>query len=615
MSISSTGSISSSYPSYTSSTSTSGTSTGSGSSGSSSSSSGSSSSSLPLGLSGLGGYDFSGIINQLMQAYKMPENQFYTQVNTLQTKRQAWQDVNSRLTSLDNTLTTLRSASTWSATQATSSDTTKVAVSGTGAAAGTYNVTVNNIAQTQNVVSAVQNVSSATAATTVSAGTFTITVGGTAKTVSVNSGDSLSTIAADINKAGAGVTASVVQVNGGYQLAIADNSTGVANAAAFADATGSVLKTLGVVGAGAQSNVFNVTNAAAVTTLAASTLTIKVGSNNLAPVNITAGESLSQVAQAINALNGGVTASVRPVSGGFQLFINNAPGALGTSLSFTDTTPSGLGLATVAANVATVVQAGLDASLNVNGVNNIVSATNNVTGAIQGLTLTLNGAGNSTLQVSPNSSVAQNAVQAFVNQYNSTINFIAQDLSYDPNTKYTGVLFGDPTLSAIQTNLRTMMSGFFNNPTGPYTSLSSIGITTSGANYGQDPSLTFDTTKFATAMATNPNSVANLFGAPAGGVTPSTTPATAQGVANQLDAYLQPLISYGGTLSKTQNNINNQITNVQKQIANFDQRAAQYQATLVQQYSQLNTLISSWNSQGSWLTQQVNAMTSTSSRK
>jgi flagellar hook-associated protein 2 len=114
-------------------------------------------------------------------------------------------------------------------------------------------------------------------------------------------------------------------------------------------------------------------------------------------------------------------------------------------------------------------------------------------------------------------------------------------------------------------------------------------------------------------MTDNPQSVANLFGAPYGGVTPTITGTSAQGLANQLDVYLQPLITYEGTLSQTQDSINNQITNVQQQISNFSQQVTDYQNSLVSQYAQLNTVISGWDAQGNWLTQQVNAMTSSKS--
>jgi len=301
------------------------------------------------------------------------------------------------------------------------------------------------------------------------------------------------------------------------------------------------------------------------------------------------------------------------VNGGYQIFIDQSSGT--TSMpSISDNV--GLNLTSSASNsatsVANVVQTALDANLNVNGINNIISSSNNVTGAIQGLTLNLTGTGTTTVQVSQDFSTAQTAVQNFVNEYNSAINLIGQELSYDSTTGYTGDLFGDPTLMAIQSNLRTMMSGFFDNPTGPYTSLGSVGISTSGANYGQDPSLTFDTSQFTAALTANPQSVANLFGAPYGGVTPSISSSSPQGVANQLDAYLQPMISYGGTLSQTVNSINSQITGLQSQISDFSQQVTNYQNNLVSQYAQLNTLISSWDSQGSWLTQQVNAMTKSS---
>ncbi|OLN33512.1 flagellar filament capping protein FliD [Desulfosporosinus metallidurans] len=472
-------------------------------------------------LSGISGYDFSGIVDSLVAAYKLPENQMVTKQTTIQTQKDAWRDVNTRMSALEATLTGLSDSTTWTATQASSSNTNLLsATTGINAVQGVYNIKVINTAQAQSVTSALQNVSSATAATTLAAGSFTITTGGVAKTVTVAAGDSLQTIADSINNAKAGVSATVVQVTGGYQLAITARQTGTANAASFANVTGTVLTDLGILN----------------------------GSNTL---------NVSQVAK--------------------------------------------------------------DALLTINGIQNITSATNTVTSAIPGVTLNINGADNGastiTLNVTADNSTAQTKIKAFVDQYNSTMDFIATKLSYNSTTKVAGDLFGDQTLQGIQERLRGMVSGTLNNPTGPYLTLSSIGISTSAQNYGKDATLSFDTSKFATAMAANPQSVANLFGAAAGGVAPSSDTANTQGLANILENYLHPMVMYGGTFATQQTGYDTQLTELKTQIADFETRATAYQAQQKLKFANLETALSALNSQGASLTSAIASLTSQTSTK
>ena len=472
-------------------------------------------------LSGLSGYDFSGIVDSLVSVYKLPETRMVTKQTTIQTTKDAWRDVNTRISALEATLTGLSDSTTWTATQATSSNPNLLsATTGINAVQGVYNIKVLNTAQAQTVTSTLQAVSSATVATTLTAGTFTITIGGVAKTVSVAAGDSLQTIADSINNAKAGVSATVVQVTGGYQLAITARQTGTTNAASFANDTGTVLTDLGILD----------------------------GSNTL---------NESQVAK--------------------------------------------------------------DALLTINGIQNITSATNTVTSVISGVTLNINGADNGvstiTLNVTADNSTAQTKIKAFVDQYNSTMDFIGTKLSYDSITKKAGDLLGDQTLQSIQERLRGMVTGTFNNPTGPYLTLSSIGVSTSGQDYGKDATLSFDTSKFATAMAANPQSVANLFGAAAGGVTPSKDTSNTQGLANILENYLHPMLMYGGSFATQQSGYDTQLTDLKTQIADFETRATAYQAQQKLKFANLETILVGLNSQGSWLTSQINSMNAQSNTK
>lgn len=486
-------------------------------------------SSSGVSLSGISGYDFSGIVDKLVQVESLPEAQMQQQQQDLQTRTDAWRDVNTRLSSLDSAILALNSSTTWTATAATSSNTGLVSVSSSpGAAQGAYNLNITQTAAAQTVVGTVQ--ASATTALNLT-GTFNIMSGKNVTSgvgINVVSTDTLTSIASKINAAGAGVNAAVIQVGSGqYKLSISNSLTGTDNQATFQDG-GGILNALGLISG---------------------------------------------------------ASAVDPNHAGYYI-------------------------------ADTISNAAVNAQFSLNGIN-IISQSNTITTAIPGVNFNFGSVVNptspqtATLNVTADSSAAQKVVQGFVDQYNSTMDFISQKLAYNSTTKIKGDLFGDATLQGIQRQLRSMVGGTFANATGPYNILSAVGVSTSSTNFGKDATLSFDASKFSAAMAANPQSVANLFGASYNGVTPSTT----QGLGNIMHNYLNPMIMYGGSISQTQDIINNQIKDVKTQIFNFEQHISDYQEQLKLKFANLEATLSGFNSQGSWLSSQVSAMSGSTQKQ
>ncbi|KLU65877.1 flagellar hook-associated protein 2 [Desulfosporosinus acididurans] len=501
----------------------------------------STSSTSSTALTGLSGYDFTGVIQAMVQNYELPLTQMQNQESTVQQQQSAWQDINTRLSALNDTIAALESSDTWSATTATSSNTSYVnATGGPGALAGNYTVAVANTATAETVVSAATDDSTFQSAmgsnnysynSTAGTSTWDFAING--KNIAVkssSSGDpSLTDIANSINSAQVGVSASVIQVgSSSYRLSVTSNSTGQANAISFTDPNG---------------------------TLSALGLTLD-------------GSGHPQTYDTLSA------------------------------------TPAGIS------------QAAKDASFTVNGIG-ITSGSNKVTTAIPGVTLNLVAPGSSTVTVASDTSTAESAIKSFVSAYNSVQSLISTDLSYDTSTGTAGVLYGDAELENIQSKLREMMGGTFNNPTTGDNILSAVGISTSSDNFGESASLNFDTSKFETAYAANPQSVANLFSASYNGVLPTNGlgGTAVQGLGNTLSAYLNPLIEYGGVLSTINTNYTNQISGLESDISDFQERVTDYQNMLNLKFSNLETILSSLNSQGTSLTNMINSIPSYSSSK
>lgn len=321
-----------------------------------------------------------------------------------------------------------------------------------------------------------------------------------------------------------------------------------------------------------------------------------------------AGNTLNDVAAAINnPVNGltyGVTASVVQVAGGVALsIVTNQTGASATVNKAGNTVVS----TTSAQLTAAVTQTAKDASITANGLA-ITSASNTINGVIPGVALTLQKNGTATVNLANDVSVAQSAVQDMVTKYNALVDYIAQQTSYDSNKKVAGDLFGDQSLQTLQSQLRTMMGSTITNPTTPYNTLASIGISTSSTNFGKSADLQLDTTKFASAMASNSQSIANMFGSPIGlGQSTMTT-----GLAISMDNFVQPYIQYGGMFSSQTDSLTSQVNDLQSRIDAWEKHITTYQTMLTQQFTAMEKAISKMQSQSSsFLSQMASFQTTT----
>ncbi len=112
-----------------------------------------------IALPGLSGYDFSGIVDMMVNNYSLPLNQMEQKKGILETKKNAWRDINTRLSALENTLDKLRQSTTWSTTSSSSSNSEILSVtSAPGTVKGNYNIKVTQVALAQTAISDIVNV-------------------------------------------------------------------------------------------------------------------------------------------------------------------------------------------------------------------------------------------------------------------------------------------------------------------------------------------------------------------------------------------------------------------------------------------------------------------------
>lgn len=230
-------------------------------------------------------------------------------------------------------------------------------------------------------------------------------------------------------------------------------------------------------------------------------------------VNVTATDSLQDVQNSVNALNSGanatgVTASlIKVADSDFRLILTaDDTGAAGFALTGADLSGSLSGLGFAAGG--TVVQAGQDAQLSVDGI--VINRSSNVIDdAIAGVTFTLNQQDPATtvsVTVGLDTQAVKDQVQAFADAYNEVQAFITEQQTFNPDTQESGVLAGDALLTNIQHSMSSALLASIPGLASDRNRLVLVGIEPDAS--GQ---LTIDSTKLDNMLATDPNTIRDLF--------------------------------------------------------------------------------------------------------
>jgi flagellar hook-associated protein 2 len=314
-------------------------------------------------------------------------------------------------------------------------------------------------------------------------------------------------------------------------------------------------------------------------------------------VSVSAGESISSFVNSINS-NSNLDVYAAATNSGTVVLSNRATGDTGTN--FIAVQDSG-GTMTEQTSLA---KEGQNAEYSVDGVSG-TSASNTVTGAIAGVTLSLTGVTTTTGPVTinvaapaPSSSNIQSALNTFITQYNSTISSIESALTTAPTsgTPGTGTLYQDPELQDLLTSMRSAMyTGGSGLPTGLATMLDigvSTGATTGSAAESQSAlngDLTLDATTLTNELTSNPQGVQNVMSKWAASFSIM--------VNNSADP--------GGTIDARINGDTAEVTQLNNQISSMQSALTDKQNTLVQEYATLESALSTNQSTSSWLTSQI----------
>ncbi|MGV8056605.1 MAG: flagellar filament capping protein FliD [Smithellaceae bacterium] len=366
-------------------------------------------------------------------------------------------------------------------------------------------------------------------------GSTSVTIGGNAVSIDLSS-ESLTTIAANID-ALAGISASVVseEVDGETKYRI-----NISGTTSFTD-TNNVLQTLGIL-KGTYSTVAEVlTGATANTTDGSTAITAATQWSEISGANVQAGTSFTMTGKkndgtAVSGsftisgtgatvqelltyiqttlFGGGVTAAIDS-SGKIQV-TDSTTGDSRLELNLTTNNPAGgsLDFGTIATSTEgrnMQITAGEDAEINVDNVT-LTRSSNIISDVIEGAALNLAGASLTstvTLKIERDISSIKTKMQSMVSAFNTIMNYINTQFTYNEKTKETGgVLFGDGTLSSVKSDLINTVTKTITGVSSDYNRLALIGI-----SFDDSANLVVDDTKLTNALKANFDDVRKLFAA------------------------------------------------------------------------------------------------------
>jgi flagellar hook-associated protein 2 len=254
------------------------------------------------------------------------------------------------------------------------------------------------------------------------------------------------------------------------------------------------------------------------------------------------------------------------------------------------------------------VKEGVNASFSVDG-GAQESRSNVVTSAIPGLQLTLKATGTSSVTVSPpgpDNGAVKDKVQAFVDQYNSTVDFIRQELAEKrvPNaTSDTdarkGPLFADTQLTGLLAQLRGMVSDK-TGVGGAIKSLGDIGVSTGTGSGGAATAdalagkLQLDATKFTDALQDNRIDFKSFL------------TDTTNGISAKLTKLLDPVAKAStGLVDVRAKQAGDQAGDIEDQIALMETRLSDKADRLKAQFTAMEQALAQSQTQQSWLSSQL----------
>ena len=318
----------------------------------------------------------------------------------------------------------------------------------------------------------------------------------------------------------------------------------------------------------------------------AQSLSFTLADGAIDPITIADGSSLEGMRDAINEQSDGrLSASIINDGEGFRLSVNATD--TGANASIESTNFSDILAAGVQTSDAQFVNAGQDAEFNVNGIY-IVSPTNQVEGAIQGITLNLSEANaTSTVSVEQDSEAIREQVTAFVDDFNTLKDTITSLTAYNEESGQAAGLNADAATRAVERELRQSISSVVGGD--GFSVLSDVGI-----SLQVDGKLEIDEDQLDSIVANQQDQLASFF---AGN-------SEEGGMAGQIASSLENLVGTGGRLENAVDSSERRYASLEDRFATTETRIEQTVERYRTQFQAMDGMVAQMNQISAYLTQQ-----------
>jgi flagellar hook-associated protein 2 len=318
------------------------------------------------------------------------------------------------------------------------------------------------------------------------------------------------------------------------------------------------------------------------------TMSIKVGSADATNISITNSDTLDSIVSKINQAGIGVQATTFNDGSQVRLQLRGTNTGAGNEV-----TVSGIDLGLN--STGNLKQQAQSAHLVVDGYD-VYSKTNQVSGAIPGVSLTASALTSSaaTVDINTDASSLTSKIGTMVSAYNAVIGKVHTLSGYSTTAASDAMLSGDSTLRQVTTKMSDTLLTRIGSDSN-YQTLNSLGV-----SLNRDGTLSFDESKLTKALATNPSAVTNVLA----GSTSS------QGVMDLMSGMADMFTRSGdGILTNKVSTLNESAKTLQTQADAEQTRLDSYRTLLEQQFQAMDNAITASNSTMTYL----NALNGTTS--
>jgi flagellar hook-associated protein 2 len=324
---------------------------------------------------------------------------------------------------------------------------------------------------------------------------------------------------------------------------------------------------------------YSTTFASSTTALAQSgTMNLKVGSGTAVDIAVNDTDTLEDIAGKINASGARISASIFNDGTNYRLQVRGLDTGEANSVTF-----AGLNLGLP----GNQVQAAQDASVQIDGFT-VKRATNQIAGAIQGVTLALTQESTTpvSINVGTDNSGTQKKIQAVVDAYNAVVNKVHTAAGYGTTKATNATLSGDSALRSITQRLSDTLTSRITTGS-QFTSLASLGLSSN-----RDGTLALDSTKLTSALEKDAAGVTSVLAGANGG----------RGVMDIMSDLVKGMTAAGGTVALRQDSLTSRAKSLRDQAGREQDRLDRYAETLRKQFTAMDTTVATNQSLLSYLT-------------